>query len=834
MAILVRNKVAVSDTFIYQPLAEGEFSQPIPWKVDLILSPSTARGNKVDTTNGQIMRVTNLADISTINNVNGVPTGEPANAGWGWTEWNNYNLWDGGDATRWYNYRYYRVIIDLEDIYDLDYVYIYNNNRALDTMAWGSTEAEPAKYRPLFAGQTTAVNTGTWTKLTFDVPASQGGCRHFAIGFDYPDASIRSIVLYGRKRKSNPLEGFKRKKLTRSRPVNHRFGTNGFYFEEPKLLASVSEASRFYIEPNWYMGPHIENVGDGVKNNVGVDDITLEFETNHMGNTDQLLQGYANEGMRVLWAAVAHPDYLRQWYEPLARYQCPVDPGLNAMDLTVTENPLNYRHIARIFYIVAARYGANPSADVSMINWGPGEVERVGMNVIQAIEVGNELDAGWDSDERYMSPFEMAAFMSACYDGHRGEMGPGFGVKQADSSMLLSIPGLASEGDYIFEMTKWWDTYRGKGDYPMDIINYHDYNSAAGGQIGTNEPSYGLPPEIAGYYERQQYWVNFRGRYLPGAEIWNSETGYDEHYGAALGPRSTDQFTRSRFKAYWLLRIMLTNIASGIDAINQYWFANVGGGRFEDMDQSEPNPGKFQSMQLVDGNTDGSAFWGRVPMMSYWYMYHFKEALKNYYFRHEVVRAGIRRTNEVIVDSSDPRVWATSFTNYIDNRSMIVIWLQNEAYGDLLGGARLADVGYATLTVTLNIPENSVVVAHLDEAEIRQGDTAREELKTTTISGGIRRLSVVIGECPIIIYTSNIGTPAPEQPTNIKTERLISGEMHIVWDDINIDNFTVNVKRSTNPNSGFVSIFQGMLNKPSYVDANANPSTTYYYQIELI
>lgn len=834
MAILVKNKVEVSDTFTYQPLASGEYPLPIPWKADLILSPSTARGNKVNTTNGEIMRVENLADISTINNVNGVPTGPPANSGWGWTEWDNYNLWDGGDGTSWYNYKYYRIIIDLQGIYDLDYIYIYNNNRWLDCMAWSSTEAEPANYRELFATPTVAGNNGTWTKLTFDMPQNQSGCRHFSIGFNYPDASIVGMVLYGRKRRPLPLQGFKRKLLTRSRPVNHRFGTNAFYFEDAKLLASVSEASRFYIEPGWYMGAHMTEIGDGIKNNIGVDDITLEFETNHMGNTDQLLQGYANEGMRVLWAVVANPEYLRQWYEPVARYQCPVDPGLNPMDISVTENPLSYTHMARIFYIVAARYGANPNADVSMINWGPGEVERVGMNVIQGIEVGNEYDAGWNSEEGYMNPYEMAAFMSACYDGHKGEMGAGFGVKNADPSILLSLPGLANQGDYVFEMVKWWDTYRGRGDYPMDIINYHDYNSAAGGQIGTNEPSYALPPEIAGYYERQQYWMDFRGRYLPGAEVWDSETGYDEHFGGAYAPRSTDQFTRSRFKAYWLIRTMLTNIASGVDAINQYWFANVGGGRFEDLDQSQPRADKFISMQLVDGNTDGSAFWGRTPMMSYWYMYHFKNAVKDYYFRHEVVRAGVRRTNEVIVNSSDSRIWATSFTNYLENKSMIVIWLQHEGYGDLLGGGRLAETGYTTLNVTLNVPENTVVVGLLDEAEIRQGDNAREELRTTVLNGGVRRLSLAIGECPIIIYTSNIGTPAPEQPTNIRSERLSSGEMHVVWDDINIENYTVNVKRSTNPTTGFTSIFQGVLTRPEYVDTTAAQGTTYYYQIELL
>lgn len=841
MAILVRNKLMVLPPSTYIPLAGGEYSEPIPWRVENITSPSSTSGNKTDSVTGESMRIWNLADISTINNVEGAPTGIPANVGWGWEEWGNFNLWDKGNGANWYNYKFYRVIIDLEDIYDLDYIYIWNGSRDLKAMMWSATENEPSEYRPMMDnanvsndwpdGYIGVGSAGSWVKYTFN--KNQSGCKHFVIGFDYPDAFIRSMVLYGRKRRVNKKEGLKSRSLVRHRPANYRFGTNAFYFEEAEILASVSELTRIYVEPGWYMGPNLEKAGDGVRNNITPDDITLEFETNHMGNTDQLLQAYKNTGMKVLWACVANPVYLREWWQNKIGLQCPVDPGLDPLNLSVTTDPMNYKHISRIFYILAARYGSNPIADTSMINWGTGEVERKGMGLVFAIEIGNEYDRGWDGEEGYVSPHEMAAFMSACYDGHKGAMGAGFGIKNADPSLYVVLPGLMGGGDYLLEVFKWWDTHRGKGDYPMDVINYHGYTTNAGSQVVEVEVEtrYGLPPETS--YPGQRDWVKIRDKLIPGSELWNTETGYAEHWGGGLAPNSSDQFTRSRFKAYWLARIMLVHFASGIDVVQQYWFANVGMGRFEDLDQSQPNPALFQSNQLVDGNTDGSAFWGRVPMMSYWYFYQLKEALTDYYAQHIMVRWGERRTKEVVINSTDDRIWATSFKRYSDNSSIIAIWLVDQVTGLVLDDKPLAEVGYKTLNVTINIPESSVVVGKLDEAEIREGSELATEIKSSIVVGGTRQITVTIGECPIFIYTSNIGTPAPEPAEVVRWERMASGEMFISWFDQSTFNSIATIKRSTTENGTYNTIFTGTTKKPEYVDATATPGVDYYYKVEL-
>lgn len=50
----------------------------------------------------------------------------------------------------------------------------------------------------------------------------------------------------------------------------------------------------------------------------------------------------------------------------------------------------------------------------------------------------------------YHSPVEYAAALSAFYDGHKGAMGPGYGVKTADPTMKVAMGGLVSiKLDYL-------------------------------------------------------------------------------------------------------------------------------------------------------------------------------------------------------------------------------------------------------------------------------------------------------------------------------------------------------------------------------------------------
>lgn len=47
--------------------------------------------------------------------------------------------------------------------------------------------------------------------------------------------------------------------------------------------------------------------------------------------------------------------------------------------------------------------------------------------------------------QAYVSPAEMAAMLSAAYDGHEGRLGPGVGIRTADPTMKVVMGGMASQ-----------------------------------------------------------------------------------------------------------------------------------------------------------------------------------------------------------------------------------------------------------------------------------------------------------------------------------------------------------------------------------------------------
>src|SRR5690606_3549815 len=67
---------------------------------------------------GEPLTEANLADISTIISVDGVPVGEPPNQGFGHTNW------DGLKNDR-PSHEYAYTIVDLEGTYHYDYAYIW-------------------------------------------------------------------------------------------------------------------------------------------------------------------------------------------------------------------------------------------------------------------------------------------------------------------------------------------------------------------------------------------------------------------------------------------------------------------------------------------------------------------------------------------------------------------------------------------------------------------------------------------------------------------------------------------------------------------------------------
>jgi titin len=73
----------------------------------------------------------------------------------------------------------------------------------------------------------------------------------------------------------------------------------------------------------------------------------------------------------------------------------------------------------------------------------------------------------------------------------------------------------------------------------------------------------------------------------------------------------------------------------------------------------------------------------------------------------------------------------------------------------------------------------------------------------------------------------------PATPTNLKAEVADYDQAKLSWDPVSSKAVTLVIERSTNPNSGFVSINEQPATQTTYLDKGLQEFTTYYYRIQL-
>lgn len=239
------------------------------------------------------------------------------------------------------------------------------------------------------------------------------------------------------------------------------------------------------------------------------------------------------------------------------------------------EQPASYTKFAQFFFQFAARYG-KVAIDHSRLNvdtaprWTNDKPNTIqsGLDLISYIEVWNESNKNWIDRLAHFTPYEFAAMMSACYDGHCGTI-PDAGVKAADPDMQVVMGGLASIGiEYIKAMDIWFKYNRPDGKSAYDILNVHHYCNTAGAQRTTS--TMGISPEAGTLKERMLKLIEYRNQMHPNTEVWISEYGYDTgtsttQRAPAIG--SMDQF---KVQAIWLIRSYLELIAAGVDRSMMY------------------------------------------------------------------------------------------------------------------------------------------------------------------------------------------------------------------------------------------------------------------------
>lgn len=269
-----------------------------------------------------------------------------------------------------------------------------------------------------------------------------------------------------------------------------------------------------------------------------------------------------------------------------------------------TENPLNYKMMAKLAYCIARKYGRVSDSASHLYLWDE-ENSVTGTNLLSGMEFFNEPDNTWKGFGGYMQPIEFAAIQSAVYDGHCNALSGGsnqnwYGVKNADPDFLSIMPGFVTlYPGYLLRAYIWWMTHRSDKSLPFDIINTHSYFSSGGNQdVDKTAPNlmgcsveYTLKNKLNPALE---YLPRMRDLYMPDKPIWITEIGWGEagifndssdaksvFQVRSLGTGKYDNGSttitprfRADIKGEYFVRAIITLMSMGYDMCNWYTTEN--------------------------------------------------------------------------------------------------------------------------------------------------------------------------------------------------------------------------------------------------------------------
>lgn len=469
-------------------------------------------------------------------------------------------------------------VVNLWWRYIINDIYLFDGN---GSYSWSDNEAIQAYIWTAFSYTTKIMFsslTGNWV-WTRHTSFSATPTQYIQFRFKHGAGTINEIVIdwtYIGTWESYEQTGWS----TTYNTLNEIIGMN-IVFGSPEQYWSKFKYNRLYEAFSTTINP----------------DDTLSFQTNPYNYTVWILDYYRDRWSVILpvfqWVprSMIDPADPKQGTTEFATFQDrkPIDYNLCTWTPTqingygfavpncewIAEIPASYSHKAYL------------SKKLATYLW-PNGVN----NFTDMIELWNENDWYWFWAWN-MSPYEMAAMMSADYDGHCNTMTYSWEnvwVKNWDSDMKISIPALANHDlRYFRAMIRWFQHYRKNCSVvvPIDIINIHAYANSLGAQFIAAE-WWGVAPETFNMREEMQKWVNFRNKYVPGAILANTEYWYDTYqeihpnpthpycWGAIfwdswVNTRPIWPFDVREIQWQWLIRTIFEFAAAGVDFSNLFW-----------------------------------------------------------------------------------------------------------------------------------------------------------------------------------------------------------------------------------------------------------------------
>lgn len=317
--------------------------------------------------------------------------------------------------------------------------------------------------------------------------------------------------------------------------------------------------------------------------------------TNTTNGFDDYFQRAKDAGVDVLACIHQTPE----WYIGTGRQDGGNDrPPTKLADRA---DPKGYKDYAGFLFQFAARYGRvkHPDSILRVDTHAqypnqPKNVKRSGLGTLAYMEPWNEPSKWWlKPGPEYFTPEETAALMSACYDGHEGTLGAGVGIKTADPSMVVVMPGLTNfELPYFAAMGEWFKKNRKDGKWPCDVLSTHHYSST-GNLPEVHPPNW---PESSGCGpEQDKDFLTVRklkafAKSL-GLPLWITECGgYDTLAPSPLHIKSSDPTAPGRA----MVETCKAYFAEGVERVILYDGTNEPGG----------GPGLFQTSGLTENEAN--------------------------------------------------------------------------------------------------------------------------------------------------------------------------------------------------------------------------------------
>jgi len=515
-------------------------------------------------------------------------------------------------------------VVDLGAVHDLTDVWYYDINGVDSLQIWCG---DGTAWTPMVNQTTTA-----WKAWVGKAVPCAG--RYVRFRLRSPASAITEVVLYGTARGAlEPLPS----PMPHVKPTfGALMGINGFVDDDRALLQAVGNVREYH---SWMWD-------DG-----NTDASTPKYPANRFGwnpswvrgtgwgwNFDDFYGDLSSRGLGMDPVFQGAPAWM--FGKPTGDS---LKPRLSGTDST---DPASYAAHADYLYQFAARFGRT-SVDPSKLRVDALNTPRTALGSVSWMENWNEPDKNWKTATGYFSPRVLHAMSSADYDGDQGRMGTSVGVRNADPTMKMALPGLISIDLEYSKAMKWWaDRLRG-GSFPADALNFHHYCNDAGGQNGV--ATTGVSPEKDGFRQRLSALSAWRDRYLPGKELWLSEFGWDTDPGSVYRAPAIGGADGYEIQGRWILRAFLQLAASGFDKAHVYLLR----------DEWDSSPGIFATSGLVHDRYDTlSPKFEKKP--SWYYVNTLHKTFRDFRFEADESQGGVhvyRMAHATVSDSVAYAVW---------------------------------------------------------------------------------------------------------------------------------------------------------------------------------